>query len=71
MQIELPSDRLYVIEIQENRPGFAKTVTCRFCGERLFDHERDREEKLGVFFHGLKAHFAIQHEITLVQSDRS
>ncbi len=65
MEIEYASNRLFIIEPREDDPGLAKKVTCKLCGELLFDCDRDRSEKLELFFHGLKAHFQIQHQITM------
>jgi hypothetical protein len=59
------SQDLFVVEPQEDRPAFAKRVTCRLCGTVVFDSIRDAQESFGVFVHGMKAHYAIQHDITM------
>lgn len=62
---EYESSELFVVEPRQDNSIFAKKVTCKLCGEVLFDCERDVNDKIELVFHGLKAHYQIRHEITL------
>lgn len=59
------SGDLFHIEPRQDESSFARRVTCKLCGQVVFDCERDSRDNIDLVFHGLKAHYQIQHQITL------
>lgn len=61
---EFNSDDLFIV-VPEADGHFAKTVTCKLCGQIVFDSAKNASEEFRFVVHGVKAHYQIWHQITL------
>lgn len=65
---EFGSLELFIIEPRADDPSLARTVTCRLCGDVLFDQVRDAADSYDLLFHGMRAHYQIRHDIRLAET---
>lgn len=61
------SSELFQVDSSQGR---TRKVVCRLCGDILFQARADdTESQISAAVVGIKAHFLIQHDITLVAID--